>query len=222
MMRLFIFIIMSSLIVSCENRTPLQPELKTQISRNIPKVQDSIPSDFIEINFEKLAIKNKMAYATDSNFIGKKIYPCARAFVRNEVYTSLVNACDIARKRGYELVLFDAYRPISIQRQMYDLVQNPNYVAHPDKGSKHNRGCAVDVGLSNIHGLVDMGTDFDDFSEKANYHASSISQSAKVNRKMLREIMVCAGFVPYEREWWHFNFKKTDYPISDFVWTCEN
>lgn len=204
-----------------------KPAIKNQIqiaSEPIKKAEkQSLNSeDFVEIDFKKVAIINKMVYATDSNFLHQKVYPCARAFVRKEVYSALFNACDIAKARGYELVLFDAYRPISIQRKMYELVKNPNYVAHPDKGSKHNRGCAVDVGLADINGLVDMGTAFDDFSEKANYHSKSIFKSAKENRKILREIMTQVGFVPYDKEWWHFNYKKTDYPISNFTWTCEN
>jgi len=220
MIRKYIFFC-AILMLNCSEK-PATKNQNLKVSEPIKKaeIQSLNSEDFVEIDFKKVAIINKMAYATDSNFLHQKVYPCARAFVRKEVYSAFIKASEIAKTRGYSLIIYDAYRPISIQRKMYELVNNPNYVAHPDKGSKHNRGCAVDVGLWKANQIVDMGTVFDDFSEKANYHSKSISKSAQENRKILREIMTQAGFVPYDKEWWHFNYKKTDYPISDFVWTC--
>lgn len=208
------------LFISCSNFQNTEHEIKpiTEVKTN--SIKDTIPWKFVEIEFKNLDIIDKMAYATDSNFLHQKIYPCARAFLRVEPYTALIRANEIARKKGIKLVLFDAYRPISIQRKMYDIIQNPDYVAHPDKGSKHNRGCAIDISLADKNVIMDMGTEFDDFSEKAHYSSASISKNAKQNRKLLREIMIEAGFVPYEKEWWHFNYKITDFPVSDFVWTC--
>jgi zinc D-Ala-D-Ala dipeptidase len=219
-MKMFVSINFIFLLFACSNNQNIERELKPIPVLKSPKTIDSITKEFVEIDFKTLGIINKMTYATDSNFLHQKVYPCARAFLRVEPYIALIKANEIARKKGIKLVLFDAYRPISIQRKMYELVNNPDYVAHPDKGSKHNRGCAVDISLADINGALDMGTEFDDFSEKATYNSKSISTKSIANRKILRKIMINAGFVPYEKEWWHFNYKKTDYPISDFVWTC--
>lgn len=177
--------------------------------------------DFVEI-FENPNLRFDLRYASENNFLKKKVYACGRVFLINEAAEALLNASEFCQKQKLKLVVLDAYRPISIQKKMYDLVKNPDYVANPKKGSKHNRGCAVDVGLANANGILDMGTEFDDFTEKAHYSNNNISAEAKANRLILRTIMEQSGFVSYEKEWWHFNFKKTDYPLSDFQWSCHD
>jgi D-alanyl-D-alanine dipeptidase len=104
---------------------------------------------------------------------------------------------------------------------MYQIVNNPSYVASPNKGSNHNKGCAVDIGLADLTGKeLDLGTKFDDFTEKAHYNCNFISESAKQYRTLLRNIMSESGFEPYEKEWWHFNFPNAKYEISNFEWSC--
>ena len=186
-----------------------------------PFIKEVNQGDFLEL-FENPNLRFDLRYASENNFLKKKVYPCGRVFLINEAAEALLNASEICQKQKLKLVVFDAYRPISIQKKMYNLVKNPAYVADPKKGSKHNRGCAVDVGVANANGLLYMGTEFDDFTEKAHYSNTNISAEAKANRLILRTIMEQSGFVPYEKEWWHFNFKKTDYPLSDFQWSCHD
>ncbi len=181
----------------------------------------NIPPSFCKVNLDSLKMINKMVYATTENFTKHKLYPCASCYLRNEVAVALYAAQLEARKMGYSLVIFDCYRPYPIQKKMFELVNNPDYVAHPGKGSKHNKGCAVDVSLAQADGkMLDMGTEFDDFTEAAHYANSAINSTERSNRKRLRDIMTNAGFMPYEKEWWHFNYADRNYKTEDFIWTC--
>lgn len=183
--------------------------------------KDSVNALWAEINFEATGIQNRMAYADTANFMHKKIYPCARCFLRPEVATSLEKANEIAKGKDLQLVIYDCYRPYGYQKVMYEIVKNPRYVAPPGKGSNHNRGAAVDLTLADADGkLLDMGNEFDDFSELSHYRSDQISRDAQRNRKLLRSIMLRAGFSPYNNEWWHFDYRKKSYATSGFQWDC--
>jgi len=183
--------------------------------------QDTV-KEWREINFDSLNIVNKMAYADTANFMHEKIYPCARCFLRPEVADALEKANEAAQDKGYKLIIYDCYRPYGYQHKMYEIVNNPLYVAKPGKGSNHNRGAAIDLSLTDAEGnLLDMGGAFDDFSEISHYGATGISKAAKKNRKLLRNIMVKAGFTPYENEWWHFDYRQKRYPTAGFKWDCK-
>jgi len=184
-------------------------------------VQDTVKG-WAEVNFEMQGIQNKMAYADTANFMHNKIYPCARCFLRPEVAESLEEANQIAKDKGYTLVIYDCYRPYGYQKIMYDIVNDARYVAPPGKGSNHNRGRAIDLSLADENGnLLDMGTLFDDFTQKSHYDAEGLTKEAKRNRKTLRNIMKRAGFTPYNNEWWHFDYKKQNYETADFRWDCD-
>jgi D-alanyl-D-alanine dipeptidase len=184
-------------------------------------VQDTV-KEWAEINFEVQGIQNRMAYADTANFMHQKIYPCARCFLRPEVAEALEEANQIAKDKGYTLVIYDCYRPYGYQKVMYDIVNDPRYVAPPGKGSNHNRGRAVDLSLADENGnLLDMGTPFDDFTEQSNYDADGLTREARRNRRVLKNIMKKAGFSPYSHEWWHFDYKKQNYETADFRWDCK-
>lgn len=183
-------------------------------------VQDTV-KEWAEVNFEAQGIQNRMAYADTANFMHQKIYPCARCFLRPEVGEALEEANQIAKDKGYILVIYDCYRPYGYQKIMYDIVNDPRYVAPPGKGSNHNRGRAIDLSLADENGnLLDMGTPFDDFTELSHYDADGLPREVRRNRRALRNIMKKAGFTPYNNEWWHFDYKKQQYETSDFRWDC--
>ncbi len=185
-------------------------------------IVDSVYVEWSEIRFDSTNVINKMAYADTANFMHQKIYPCARCFLRPEVAEALDNANRLAERRSLKLVIYDCYRPYQFQYKMYEIVNNPRYVAKPTKGSNHNRGQAVDIALADENGnLLDMGNEFDDFSELSHYSAKGISKEGKKNRRLLRKIMMQAGFTPYDSEWWHFDYMKKQYPVADFVWDCD-
>lgn len=177
--------------------------------------------DWAEIKMDTLGMVNKMAYADTANFMKQKIYPCARCFLRPEVAEALEKANTLANAKNLKLVIFDCYRPYGYQQKMYEIVNNPKYVAPPGKGSNHNRGAAVDLSLADENGnLLDMGNEFDDFSSLSHYISDKILEKAQNNRKLLRGIMTEAGFMPYDNEWWHFDYRKKKYETSDFRWEC--
>lgn len=163
-----------------------------------------------------------MAYADTLNFLRTRLYGCPKCQLRAEVALALGNAAQEAKRRHLRLVVFDCYRPYSVQVAMYEIVKDERYVAKPGKGSNHNKGCAVDLSLSDESGkLLDMGTDFDDFSEKSHIDYPNLSNEQIRNRSVLKQIMVKAGFIPYKSEWWHFNYKDTNYPVSDHPLPCK-
>ena len=104
------------------------------------------------------------------------------------------------------LKILDGYRPPSVQRELWKVKPDPRYVAHPDKGSRHNRGAAVDVTLVKADGSeVPMPTAFDDFSEKAAADYAKLPAEVIKNRKLLQDAMTKHGFTILKAEWWHFD-----------------
>jgi D-alanyl-D-alanine dipeptidase len=119
---------------------------------------------------------------------------------------ALAEAQRIAQRRGYSLKVFDAYRPLSVQRLMWSILPDERYVADPAKGSRHNRGMAVDCTLLDASGQeIDMGTPYDDFSERAWATSTDLTVTVHANRMLLQSIMSEAGFDVLPTEWWHFD-----------------
>jgi D-alanyl-D-alanine dipeptidase len=119
--------------------------------------------------------------------------------------------------RALRLKVFDCYRPLSVQKKFWELVPDERYVANPKKGSRHNRGAAVDVTLIDSSGHeVEMPSQYDDFSEKAHRNYNLASKRALTNRVLLEKAMEREGFVGFETEWWHFDYKDwQSYSIED-------
>jgi D-alanyl-D-alanine dipeptidase len=164
-----------------------------------------------------------MKYATDDNFLKSKVYDCAECYLRLKTVNALIEANNQFISRGYRIKLFDCYRPLDIQKQMWEIVPNPKYVADPQKGSIHNRGGAVDITLVDIEGKeLDMGTSFDYFGIEASHNYNNLSETVKENRKLLRHVMTTANFNPFESEWWHYNLKSAlNDNLSNVKWDCE-
>ena len=109
-----------------------------------------------------------LKYSTNDNFLGRPIYEHQYDQLRIGTLKKLKNAAELLRQKGYRLVIWDAYRPIEVQRILWEMVKNPDFVAPPERGSKHNRGCAVDVTIADKHGnSLSMPSTFDDFSKAA-------------------------------------------------------
>jgi len=163
-----------------------------------------------------------LTLAYDDNFIGDKLYSKDVAMIQYSTGEKLDKAAKIFAKDGYQLVLWDAYRPYSVTQKMFDVVQNNYLVANPKKGSKHNRGVAVDVTLYVAGKMANMPTEdrIMDLSHSARNSSMSTEQRALMD--YLTEVMVECGFEPYNGEWWHFNdtdwedYPLMDYPLSDF------
>lgn len=148
-------------------------------------------------------------YATTNNFTGEQIYEAPLAFVRQPVAEALKNVSEELALYGLGIKVFDAYRPYSATLKFYEVMKgDTNFVAAPWKGSRHNRGCAVDVTLIDINTGVElpMPTAFDDFTEKAAVDYPDLPDELLKNRKLLIDIMTKYGFETYAWEWWHYDF----------------
>jgi D-alanyl-D-alanine dipeptidase len=157
-------------------------------------------------------------YATANNFTGKAVYSSSRCFLNLETAERLHRVQLELEKKNLGLKVYDGYRPISAQKIFWNYVPDPRYVADPAVGSKHNRGAAVDLTLVTVSGMeLEMPTDFDDFSEKAaRCYTKSVSKEAIYHRDLLENAMIAQGFIPYEKEWWHYDDPNWEsYPILD-------
>jgi D-alanyl-D-alanine dipeptidase len=157
-----------------------------------------------------------LRYATPDNFTGATLYPVARCKLRRAVAARLAKAARALRAADRRLVLWDCYRPASIQKELWKRVPDPRYVANPRVGSKHGRGAAVDVALADTSGaLVVLPTRFDEFSEAAHRDHALVGDAGAEARRLERA-MVDAGWKPLATEWWHFDAPDSaSYPLSD-------
>lgn len=163
-----------------------------------------------------------MQYATANNFTGKVLYDCNRCFLTETTARKLAKAQMELKKQKLGLKVWDCYRPFSVQKLFWSLVPDPRYVADPAKGSRHNRGTAVDVTLVDSQGNeLPMPTRFDDFSSRALRDNMDLPKQILKNRESLENAMGKAGFLPLPTEWWHFDdnewqsFELLDIRFSD-------
>jgi len=164
-----------------------------------------------------------MKYATSDNFLKAKVYDCAECFLRLKTVKAMIAANDAFMKMGYKIKIFDCYRPLDIQKRMWKIVPNADYVADPAKGSIHNRGGAVDITLVDSNGVaLNMGTPFDFFGIEASHNYQNLSQEIKDNRELLKRVMIEKGFNIIDSEWWHYNLKSAlNDKVSNAKWNCD-
>jgi D-alanyl-D-alanine dipeptidase len=162
-------------------------------------------------------------YATDNNFTKTILYDCEECLLRYSVAKSLVEANEYFMKMGYKLMLFDCYRPLSVQYKMWAVLPNINYVANPEKGSIHNRGGAIDVTISDLNNNeINMGTEYDFFGIEAYHSYQFLPDSILQNRLLLKNTLEQFGFKAIKTEWWHYSHSTCLlYEISDFSLPCE-
>lgn len=163
-------------------------------------------------------------YATTNNFVGVKLYSEPKCFLQEETARKLAA---VVRKLSMKLMMgvkiFDGYRPLSVQRMLWEIFPDPRHVADPEVGSKHNRGAAVDLTLVDLVSgrEMEMGTGYDDFTERAHPDFTDLPETTRANRAILREMMMNHGFEPIPTEWWHFDdvdwkrYDKLDIPFSE-------
>lgn len=164
-----------------------------------------------------------MKYATEDNFLKAKVYDCAECFLRLKTVKALIAANNDFKKKGFRIKIYDCYRPLSIQKKMWEIVSNPEYVADPKKGSIHNRGGAVDISIVDDKGKeADMGTPFDFFGIQAGHNYTKLPKSVLSNRKFLKNVMIKNGFNSFDSEWWHYNLKTgLKDKVSNQKWNCD-
>ena len=172
--------------------------------------------NFIKVNQNQLDVDIDLRYASKNNFTGNKIYFSESCFLHKIAYEHLCKAVDIAKKIGFKIKIFDAYRPTYVQKKIVGNPTRSKFYCSSKKGSPHSRGVAIDLTLLKNGREVDMGTEFDEFS-KLSYHGSlDISKAAYHNRLILLGIMTDSGWDFYRNEWWHYQlFNSKNFQIVD-------
>lgn len=147
-------------------------------------------------------------YATAANFMNEPLYSRAVALLRCGPALALAAVQKDLAPRGLGLKVFDGYRPYSVTERMWERWRNPDFVADPARGSRHNRGAAVDVTLVELPSgrELPMPTPYDDFTPAASSSWPDVSDEVRGNRESLRQAMESRGFVVLPSEWWHFDF----------------
>lgn len=177
-------------------------------------------ADLVELVRLDPTIKLDVRYATARNFVGRPVYTEARAFLQRPAAEALLRAHRALREKGYGLLVFDGYRPWSVTKLFWEVTppRLRDFVANPRQGSKHNRGCAVDLSLYELATgrEVEMPSPYDDFTEKAAPGYPGGTDAQRAARDLLRAAMEAEGFTVEPNEWWHFNHRDWRlYPILD-------
>lgn len=226
---LFLLLYICGCTPSDEKRIPIPTKKETLVlKKEILQHKDTsylehvfIGKNLVNINSLDSTIRVVLHYSTTQNFLNKPIYQgLTDCYLPCEVAIKLCNAQYFLHEQfpNYHLIVFDAVRPLHIQKQMWDELDMPskekiNYLAHPRDISLHNYGAAVDIGIIGDNDvLLDMGTPFDFFGELSEPKREQeflmngqLSKEALTNRLLLRSVMLKAGFMTITSEWWHFN-----------------
>lgn len=176
-----------------------QQAIKTDRSRQLIDLKRQIPS----LQFD-------LRYSTANNFTHQLLYPksLGTSYLCRTAADALQTVCAEAADSGWQIRIFDAYRPYAVTRLMWSIVPDERYAANPAKGSGHNRGIAVDLTLVDARTgtPLDMGTGFDNFTDSAHHDFRQLPQSVLRNRLRLRHLMESHGFKALETEWWHYSW----------------
>lgn len=174
-----------------------QAAVEKSPEKQLVDIKEAIPDITLDIR-----------YASSNNFMKRVMYPEARAFARKPVVEQLKNIQKELRKKGYGLKIYDAYRPYAITVAFYQQASDKNFVASPAKGSKHNRGCAVDLTLINYATKeeIPMPTPYDSFEAAAAANYQDLPAAVLKNRDFLIKTMESHGFKVLHNEWWHYDF----------------
>ena len=161
------------------------------------------------VDLETLGIPLDIRYATEDNFMKKPLYPSAKAYLRAPAARALAEVQRELAAQGVGIKVFDAYRPYAVTVAMWEPIKNPDYVADPKKGSRHNRGAAVDLTLIDLKTGAElaMPTPYDDFTPRAAQSFNELPADVIANRALLRDVLTKHGFDPLPSEWWHFDFR---------------
>jgi D-alanyl-D-alanine dipeptidase len=195
----------------------------TTVPQSLPKERGTFrKADLVELVKLDPTIHLDVRYATPNNFTGQPVYRQARAFLQRDAAEALVRVNRALHEKGWGIVVFDGYRPWSVTKHFWEITpkdkRDRGFVANPAKGSKHNRGAAVDLSMYELSSgkEADMPSGYDEFSDRAAPSYTGGTAEQRQRRDLLRAEMEKEGFVVDTGEWWHFNFKGWEtYPILD-------
>jgi D-alanyl-D-alanine dipeptidase len=189
-------------------KNPYGLEVINEYSTYNKSVELDKNKELIEIKKRIPTIKLDIRYAKKNNFAKQAVYNQARAFARLPVVDALQNVQNELKKSGYGLKIFDGYRPYSVTVKFFAIASDKSFVANPKDGSRHNRGCAIDLTLIDLRTgkELEMPTPYDSFAAEAASDFNNLPTNILQNRKLLRDTMEKHGFRVLNNEWWHFDF----------------
>jgi D-alanyl-D-alanine dipeptidase len=179
------------------NLKEYQASIKQNPKKELIDLEQYIPGIVLDIR-----------YATTNNFTGEKIYNLAKAYARKPVADAVKRAQAELQKQGLGIKIFDAYRPYKATVKFYEVYKDTTYVASPYRGSRHNRGCAIDMTIINLKTgeELKMPTGYDSFQKEAWPKTPIKDPEARKNRALIIQVMEKQGFKVNSSEWWHFDF----------------
>jgi D-alanyl-D-alanine dipeptidase len=202
-------------------RRPVPELMKEAHAAEPPKESEEFRApDLVELRKLDPTIKLEIRYATTNNLFGTVFYSEARAFMQRPAAEALVRVNRKLRQMGYGLLVHDAYRPWYVTKVFWDATPDDKklFVADPSQGSRHNRGCAVDLTLYDLKTRkpVEMVSTYDETTDRAYPDYPGGTSLQRWHRNLLRTAMELEGFTVYEAEWWHFDYKDWQkYPIGN-------
>jgi len=207
---LFLSLIPSVVFPQKEKLNPYLLNIIGTVAEYTNECNKNAQNQLVDLKKAIPAIQLDIRYATSNNFTHKQVYTSARAFLRQPAATALAKVQDHLARQGLGLKVYDAYRPYSATILFYDLVKDTLFVASRIKGSRHNRGCAIDVSLIDLKTGVEleMPTAYDDFTVRASPLYDDLPLKAKENRQILIDAMKRQRFEVFDSEWWHFDYKR--------------
>jgi zinc D-Ala-D-Ala dipeptidase len=211
---LFVFLL-PLVAVAQKNKYGLSP---TKLEAYNASVKENPNKELIDL--EKLipGLVLDIRYATTNNFAGERIYTLAKAYARKPVAEALKRAQAVLKKQGLGIKVFDAYRPYKATVRFYEVYKDTTYVASPYRGSRHNRGCAIDMTLIDLKTgqELKMPTGYDSFQKAAWPTTPVADPEIRKNRQLIIDVMKQQGFKVNGSEWWHFDFIGwTKYEVLD-------
>jgi zinc D-Ala-D-Ala dipeptidase len=176
------------------------------------------PPDLVELAKLDPSIKLDIRYATANNFLGTPVYTQARAFLQRPAAAALLRTLPELKAKGYGIIIHDGYRPWYVTKIFWDATPRDQkiFVADPNTGSRHNRGCAVDLSLYDLQTgeEVRMPSGYDEMTDRAYANSPAGTADERARRLLLRQVMEKQGFLVNPTEWWHFDYKDwSRYPI---------
>lgn len=210
---LSLLLILLSISIQLQAQNISKNKYGLRIIDSVEEYRHSVAKDSnkILVDLEKYipGLKTDVKYSTKDNFTKRVLYKEAKVYARLPVAKALKNIQKELEQSGHELKIYDAYRPYSITEIMWDVVRDDRYAADPKKGSRHNRGCAIDLTIVNKQSgkELEMPTPYDDFTMKAHHAYTKLPDHIIKNRSLLKEVMIKNNFEPITSEWWHYDFK---------------
>lgn len=191
-----------------QSKNPYGLKITSETEEYQKLIKKDSNQQLIDIQKAVSGIVFDIRYATTNNFTGQAVYPQARAFARKPVVMQLKAIQEELKSQHIGLKIFDAYRPYAVTLRFFEVYPDSTFVANPRKGSRHNRGAAIDLTLIDLKTgkELEMPSKYDEFTERAIPGYKGASENEKKNRKLLTDIMTRHGFTIYSSEWWHYDF----------------